>query len=497
MGPTCAIGSATRRRPRCCRCAPAPPPAPSTLPGPSASARRSRAPCGCPTWFWYRRPCRSRWWPNRWWSASNERLTLEAEGHSAGVPLSLEGGLVLRANDTLLDLRLRAPRVTDAGGRKLLADWPQIRGVTWQSAASLEAHVTGSSNDWQAVVTGRLPRLHARGVDASDLNVRFTYQRNQRLFVVHSAEAQAAGGKVVATGRVDVKPTPARVYFRGTATDVDVARLPFLSDESKSGRATVSFVAQGPTDGVQTEAQIAGKEIALGPAHFGSLAAEITLPWEGPLQVRARAASVATAPARPTRLAARGGARHESEPPGSRSADRLSAAASRSCPAACASRWPRGRRAGAHCPGRSRRRGARPRWAPRAGSCSNDGTRADVQRIGASPQPRVSGTLSRDGAHISFGGLRASTLQTAVGHGGVRRERVGAGLAIRSASGRRCCVRRSGDSDPRAASPPAACCRWPTRRCDPKDLGGFAGMAGWNTELPAAGKLPSRVACRT
>ncbi len=455
----------------------------------------------------------------------NERLTLEAEGHSAGVPLSLEGGLVLRANDTLLDLRLRAPRVTDAGGRKLLADWPQIRGVTWQSAASLEAHVTGSSNDWQAVVTGRLPRLHARGVDASDLNVRFTYQRNQRLFVVHSAEAQAAGGKVVATGRVDVKPTPARVYFRGTATDVDVARLPFLSDESKSGRATVSFVAQGPTDGVQTEAQIAGKEIALGPAHFGSLAAEITLPWEGPLQVRARAASVATAPARPTRLAARGGARHETaQATGEAALPTAESASARFEVLPGGVRIHDGRvvvagqalsvsgtvsPAGALDLQVGATRADAAALARLFGMTGISG-KADVQaRIGGTlAQPRVSGTLkAADGRvrDISFGGLRAKYTLQSLRSGTVEFAVENAraqGLAIRSASGQ--ALLREG-----AVVLPRVQVQIPqgsftasgkvthaggldlALRTPEVDLGGFAGMAGMGAtpkELPAAGK---------
>lgn len=220
------------------------------------------------------------------------RMTLRAEGSAGRIPITASGSLLLRQEDTLLNLRFRAPRLADADARKAVRDWPVLPGVVWDAPAELQAHVTGSSEAWSAKVEGRLPRVTARGFVFNNLRTDMTYHRVPRLFIVRSAQAEVSGGVVRATGRVDVKSTPSRIAFQGVVENVDLAQLPLMTGVPKQGRGNVRFQASGPVDNVHTTFTASASGIRLGPARFRQASAVIELPWEGDVVVKARASGI-------------------------------------------------------------------------------------------------------------------------------------------------------------------------------------------------------------
>ena len=208
------------------------------------------------------------------------RLTLNGRVHAGAVPATLSGTVTLgRAGG--LDLHVDAPVVTIAQVRPALRGFPQMPDVAWDTPVAIKTHILGPLRAWRMEMDAQVPRVRAKGVAFTDLRVTAAYQPSLRRVAVRSIQAAAAGGRVTASGYVDLRTKPIEMAFIGTADSVVLAASPLLPAVQKQGTFTVRFEAQGPSHAVRTKATLSGTQVTLGPVSALRVDGSVLVPAGG------------------------------------------------------------------------------------------------------------------------------------------------------------------------------------------------------------------------
>jgi hypothetical protein len=171
-------------------------------------------------------------------------VKLEASARLAGMPVQVSGN-ILNFKNPQVALSVSGTGMTLAAVRRVLPQVPAVPGLNFIAPGAAQAWVLGPAARLYATGTLTLSAAAWRGERIQVGQIAWRFHAGM-LQLDRITASEPGGGRLSATGWVQLAPGPASVYVTGQASQIDLADLPGLPPRTRlDGTGDVQFAVSG------------------------------------------------------------------------------------------------------------------------------------------------------------------------------------------------------------------------------------------------------------